>query len=486
MPETSPVTALPARPILHTLRPPHARGALPTSRTSPTSPTLHPLPGPPTTPAPRPSCPSRPGSLRRRPPPACTRRPVKAWRARLGLTLAVAMWATGPAGAQERPWTASITQSLAHDSNLYRLPSGTSPGPGLGRSDTVSTTTLAGGVDTTFSRQRLSAEAALDVVRHADNSALDHEGHALSAAWDWATVHRLSGRLQAGHARSLRPYDAAVVAGATTRDLQTQADASATARLGVVTRLTAEATLATRSVDYSSAASAASELRADTAALGARWQHTGATTVGAAWRHTRGRYPSDGERYRTHALDLSAELTPSGASEVYLRISPERTRYDLARERNFSGWTGAARWRWRAGGRLTLTLSGVRELGQDAYIERFGGAGRPPSGAAVDDSRVLDRLTLQAEHTLTARTVLRASAETTRRDLLTRTVAGGTVTITEGRDRTDRLAVGLRWRAARALDLGCDLAQEQRHADAALGSDWRATTLGCAARLGWF
>ena len=64
--------------------------------------------------------------------------------------------------------------------------------------------------------------------------------------------------------------------------------------------------------------------------------------------------------------------------------------------------------------------------------------------------------------------------------------APGTVSITEGRDRTDRLAVGVRWRAARALDLGCDLAQEQRRAGAALGSDWRATTLGCAARLGWF
>jgi hypothetical protein len=36
------------------------------------------------------------------------------------------------------------------------------------------------------------------------------------------------------------------------------------------------------------------------------------------------------------------------------------------------------------------------------------------------------------------------------------------------------------------LELGCDLAREQRRAGAALGSDWGATTLGCAARAGWF
>ncbi|MGA1326587.1 MAG: hypothetical protein ACO305_08180 [Rubrivivax sp.] len=474
MPDTRPLPARLALQILHALTAPHALGAV-TALPAGIDPRGR-----------APSHPARPKAHRARASWARPGGPTGRWLTQLGLPLAVALATAGPASAQDRPWTATVTQSLEHDTNLYRLPSGTSPGAGLGRSDTVSTTTLAGGVDTTFSRQRLSADAALDIVRHADNSALDHEGHALSAAWDWATAHRLSGRVQAGHARSLRPYDAAVAAGATARNLETVADASATARLGVVTRLTAEATLATRSVDYSSAASAASELRADTAALGARWQQTGATTLGAAWRHTRGRYPADGERYRSHALDLSAEITPSGASEVYLRLSPERTRYDVARERNFSGLTGAARWRWQAGGRLTLTLSGVRELGQDAYTERYGGADRPPAGAAVDDSRVLDRLTLQAEHRLSARVALRASAETTRRDLVTRTVAGGTVTLSEGRDRTDRLAVGLRWSAARALELGCDLAREQRRAGAALGSDWGATTLGCAARVGWF
>lgn len=395
-----------------------------------------------------------------------------------------ALGAAPDATAQIRPWTLDASQAFSRDTNVYRLAEGVAPGAGLRRGDTLSTTTLAAGLDQRIGRQRLLGEAALRVLRYRDNTRLDHEGHTLAAGWEWETVERLSGTLRAGSARSLRAFDSFTLPGATARNLETAAELSATARLGGTGPLGLEAGLGTRRVDYSDPAYATSELRTDTLAVGARWRPGGATTFGTAWRHTWGRYPAVGDRYHADALDFSAEHSPTGASRLYLRVSPTRARYDAATERDFSGLTGAAQWRWQATGKFALALRAVRDLGQDAYLERYGASGSAAAARGnVDDSTLLTRLALEATHSASAKLQFTAAVGTTRREL-SRLPPGQAVAV-EGHDTTDTAALGLRWQATRLASLGCDAGVERRRVSGALSGPYRASTLGCFAHLGW-
>jgi hypothetical protein len=405
------------------------------------------------------------------------------------LLAALACAAALPAAAQTAPWTLSATQGFSRDTNLYRLPDGVQPSAGLARGDTVSTTTLSAGLDQRIGRQRVLGEAALRALRHRDNERLDHEGYALAAAWDWETVERLSGTLRAGSTRTLRPFDSFALAGAagvTARNLETTDELAAVGRLGGAGRLALEAAAGTRRVGYSDPAYATSELRADTLALGARWRPAGGTVFGAAWRHTWGRYPVLGDRYRADALDLTAETQPSGASRLYLRLSPARARYDSATERDYSGLTGAAQWRWQATGKLALALRAVRDLGQDAYLERYGLEGVATPRGSVDDSTVLTRLALEAGHALTAKVTLTGSLSATRRDLARPGLPSlGQPAVLEGRDTTTGAALGVRWAPTRTATLGCDAGLEHRSARGALSGPYQAATLACFGRIGW-
>jgi hypothetical protein len=386
--------------------------------------------------------------------------------------------------AQIQPWTLTASQELSRDTNVYRLADGVAPAGGLKRGDTLSTTTVAAGLDQRIGRQRLLGEAALRVLRYRGNDSLDHEGHTLSAAWAWETVERLSGTLRAGSTRSLLPYASEAVPGSTSRNLETTNELAALARLGGQGRLSFEAALGTRQVDYSDPAYATAELRTDTLALGGRWRAGGALVYGAAWRHTWARYPGLGDRYHVDALDFSAESAPAGASRLYLRLSPTRARYDAATERDFSGLTAAAQWRWQAGGKLALTLRAVRDLGQDAYLERYGSDG---SAAAVrgnvDDSTVLTRVVLEGVYAYSDKTQLITSLGATRREL-TRLPPGQTALL-EGRDTTAAATLGVRWAPTRHAALGCDAGLERRTARGTLSGPYNASTLTCFGRLGW-
>lgn len=388
------------------------------------------------------------------------------------------------AAAQTRPWTLTASQEFSRDTNVYRLADGVAPAGGLRRGDTLSTTTLAAGLDQRIGRQRLLGEAALRVLRYRDNGSLDHEGHTLAAAWAWETVERLSGTLRAGSTRTQRPYDSFVLPGATARNLETTDELAAVARLGGQGRASLEAALGTRRVDYSDPGLALAELRTDTLALGGRWRPGGAAVYGAAWRHTWGRYPVLGDRYGVDALDFSVELAPTGASRLYARLSPTRARYDNATERDFSGLTAAAQWRWQASGKLALTLRAVRDLGQDAYLERYGSDGSAAAvRGSVDDSTVLTRVALEAAHAFSDKLQFSAGLGTTRREL-TRLPPGQAVAL-EGRDTTATATLGLRWAATRHATVGCDAGLERRTADGPLSGPYGATTLACFARLAW-
>jgi len=298
--------------------------------------------------------------------------------------------------------------------------------------------------------------------------------------------------LRAASARALRPLDPDAAAGPSARNLESQDEAVALVRLGGAGRLSVEGLLGSRGVRYSDPAFDAAELRTHSAALGLRWRPGAATTLGAAWREARGRYvnaPGDNDRYRTRALDLSMTWASTPLHRLYLRASPLRARYDQRSQRDFSGLTGAVAWQWQPRSGWQVTARAVRDLGQDAYLERYGyegtGAQALPGGH-LDEGVVLTRLSVSAEKDVTAKVKAVATVASTRRTLAPS--AGGTsATSTTARDHdtTSQAALGLRWAPRRSTQLGCEAATERRQADGPLSTPYSVRSFSCLGRLAW-
>jgi hypothetical protein len=103
--------------------------------------------------------------------------------------VALACSAGAWAQAVDRPYYVGIKQEFAHESNLLDAPAGTAI------HDTVSTTTLLGGLNIPFGRQRAFANATIFHQSFKDLSERNTDGYDLGAGLDWSTVARLSGNL---------------------------------------------------------------------------------------------------------------------------------------------------------------------------------------------------------------------------------------------------------------------------------------------------
>lgn len=399
-------------------------------------------------------------------------------------TLVVLLAAAGSATAQTGPWYVGLMQSFGHDSNVYRVGDGVELPDWASKSDTVSTTALVGGIDLPVGRQHVYGSASLRSNRYQDNDNLDYEGYALNLGVDWATIGRLSGKVELGADRRLASFVTDnEVATSLERNVETVQRARAVVRLGVVTRVTAEAGLAYRHVDYSAAAYQRREHRQTTATAGVRYKLGGATTVGVGLRHVSGEFPRFGtvddqriaDEYTRNGVDLTLRVQPSGSSTIEGRLTLGRTEYELARQRDFSGATGELSWDYAPGGRWKLRATVMRDTGQETYF-----AGNAVLDGLTDYSRRTTWLRLRGDYELTGKVALNVTASYADRDLVrTLPPAPGQPTSVSGSDRTARIALGATWAPTQSLRVGCDLGRERRRASGALSLPYGATTASC-------
>jgi hypothetical protein len=399
-------------------------------------------------------------------------------------TLVALLAAVGGATAQTGPWYVGLMQSFGHESNVYRVGDGVELPGWASKSDTVSTTALVGGIDLPIGRQHVYGSASLRSNRYQDNDNLDYEGYAVNLGVDWETVGRLSGKVELGADRRLASFvtDNEVV-GTLERNVETVQRARAVVRVGVVTRLTAEASLAYRDVGYSAAAYERRAHRQTTATAGARYKLGGATTVGVGLRHVDGEFPRfatvDNQRiadeYTRNGVDLTLRMQPSGSSTIEGRLTIGRTEYELARQRDFSGATGELSWDYVPGGRWKLRATVMRDTGQETYF-----SGNAVLDGLTDFSRRTTWLRVRGDYELTGKIALNASASFAERDLVrTLPPAPGLPASLSGSDRTARLVMGATWAPTPSLRLGCDLGRERRRAGGTLSLPYGATTASC-------
>jgi hypothetical protein len=385
------------------------------------------------------------------------------------IAAALLMLASPLVMAETSPYYIGISQSLGHESNLYRVGGNVGlPAGAKSESDTIATTSLVAGVDQTWGRQRLNGNASLRASRFAKNDQLNNEGYGLNLGLDWETVARLSGRLGVSADRSLRSFDPAYQAGqAAERNIEDNNQVNATVRLGTVTRFTGEATLNARQVRYSAQAYAGSEYNQTGGSLGARYRLGGATTVGLAWRQSHVKYVSRNDPYKRRDIDLTGNWTPSGLTSLYARISHTSTDHSQSPARDFSGLTTELRGSTQITGKVKLTTRLSRDLSQGNSTFDF--QGQTPS---VEFDRVSTALRLGADYDLSAKIALNAGIDHIRRSF------EGTRFAIVGNDRTTSLSLGARWLPTRAIQVGCNLSHDTRSVSQ-VGNPYTSNGVNC-------
>lgn len=409
-------------------------------------------------------------------------------RASRGLAAALTTLAAGAAMAQSSPYYIGVAQSLGHESNLYRVGDGQVLPAGYSKSDTVSGTSLVGGVDQTISRQRVYGSANLRANRYANNKALDNESYGLNLALDWATVGRLSGTLSAAADQNLAQFNNRTATGGveTKKNEVRTNQVDARFRLGVVTKYTLEASLGFRDRSYSADEYASDEYRQTSGSLGLRYRPSGALSLGAALRLTEATYPRfrqiaansyESDRLKRQDIDFTATWQPSALSQFNLRLSPTHTSYDRDTGSDFSGGTGSASWGWQPTGKLKLTTGLSRDTGQssDAVNLGFFGSG------VTDYSRTTTALSVKADYEFSAKIALNAGltyADRALRDSLQ--VNGGAPVVRTGSDNTTILSLGARWLPTRSIQVGCNASAENRSSgNAALSVGLSGSSFSC-------
>ena len=378
----------------------------------------------------------------------------------------------GPAAAQTSPWYLGVVQALGYESNLYRMADAQQLSPDLSRSDTVSVTSLIGGIDQPVGRQRVYGSMNLGLNRYVNNQTLNNDSYGLKLALDWETLERLSGTLRVQADRALTQFNNlnGISGNAETeKNISNTELVDAKVRLGRQTKLSFEAGLGWRQRSYSATAYRSDEFDEATGSLGLRYRPSTLLEMGASLRQTVADYPFyrrtgidtyTSDSLKRRYIDFTASWVPSGASRLAVRVSPTRITYDKSAVSNFSGLTGSADWAWQVSGKTRLQTTLSRDAGQSSDAVDLGLLGPGVS----DRSQVTTALRLKADHELTGKISAYASLTYARRQLSDSVIALPALALSTrtGSDNTTTAALGARWAVTRSGQLGCDVRNERR------------------------
>jgi hypothetical protein len=408
-------------------------------------------------------------------------RPQRQAIARLSLVCLAAL-GCGLAHGQANPFYVGASQSLTHESNLFRGAGGVS------ESDTLSVTSLLLGLDQPIGRQRLFADAVLRAGRYSDHSQLNYTGAGLLAGVDWEAAESLSGRLSYRNDRTLAPTGLDLGIGDPgRRNMQTVQEFALRGLSSKSAPYAVEVGYLHRSLDYSLAEANTLEFEQDTASVGLLYRPTAALTLGLSLRRTDGSYPyavpTDlPDDFKRNDVDLSVVWVASGASTVTARLSRTREDHSALPARDVAGNTGALSWNYKPTGKLNLTADYIRDTGAESTFAG-GGAGAGTATPVVNSAPRATTLQLRGDYEITAKVQALAFVRRLKRDLVNNAAVPG-----RGEDTLQEARLGLNWSPLRSVLVGCSVGREERKAsDSAvtnvLSTPYNANSVSCMAQF---
>jgi Putative beta-barrel porin 2 len=387
---------------------------------------------------------------------------TQARRTALALAAGLTLQAAAVAQSADRPWYVLTSPTNEID-------------------DFISTTTLRGGINQTFGRQRLFANAALNHQRFQELKDRNNNGYNFDAGVDWSTVERLSGTVRLYSTRRQTDFNVGGIVPISLSNLERADDLEFRARLGVVTKLGFEAGVGQRRLRYSAFEFAPRQYDQNYGSLGISYRPSGilGLSAGVGGAKTKYKAPEIGQsvpdRARRSDVFVAANWVPTGASTVDARLAYTKQEFDRATSADFGGMTGNLRWTWKPSGRLSLTTVLLRDLSQDAGFLRLDPSNNLQSGA--DFAQTTNELSVLGRYELTGKIIATGGVAYAKRKL----VEGFTGAV--GRDNTTTLSAGLAWAATRTITAGCGTSYETRSGSGTGTADFDATRVNCYASV---
>lgn len=391
----------------------------------------------------------------------------------LGLAVLLACSASW---AETDPYTFSVAEALTHDSNVQRAQAGQV------RGDTYSSTDFRAAVDQPFGRQRLMADADIQVNRYVNEGRLNNVAPQLHAELDWSAAERWQGEFGGNFSRQLIRYDLYASQPVTGRNIQTASDGFFRARVGVVTQWTLEGALLANRRIYSQALYDPEEMTRRAAELGLRYQPNPDLQARLLFRRAVGSYPLysptlGADRFDRNDVEAQTSLRFSGATLVDLRLTRGDESHSQQTTRSARLWSGSAGLQWAPTGKLQFNLRWTR----DSDV----GAQELQPGQNAGDTKISRRTDASVTWRATEKIQVLLVYQQTSRDL---DRAGGLGAAPEtGRDLTRVGSLGLQYSPTRSIETGCSVSQERRTTtgDTALSYPFRATVGTCFGKLSW-
>lgn len=359
----------------------------------------------------------------------------------------VALALAGTAQAQTSPYSVSISQGFAHQSNLFGTAGNAGPVP-----DKYAITSLQGGLNLKLSRQRVYANAVIRANRYEDVTALNNNSSGLNLGWDWQTINNLSGELRHAANRSLASY---TTPGAPQigqqKNIETTQQSSASVRYEVASRLALTAGLQRRAAKYSALAYSTGEFTQTESSVGVRYGLPSLLVLGLGLRNGTTDRPRQGDVADRNDIDFTVDWAASGLSTVNARLSYGKEDHSLASAPSTKGTTGSLGWNYRPSDKTGFTLSVSRDTGTSASFAQYAGNAAP---LALFTDNLTTSLAGSFDYAATAKIRLNAALRQAKSQV--NGSSGAT-------DETSRMAsLGANYAYSRSISFNCGISHEKR------------------------
>ncbi|MEJ5897296.1 hypothetical protein WIT60_10635 [Aquabacterium sp. G14] len=365
----------------------------------------------------------------------------------------------GSVGAEELPLYLTLSQSLTRDSNLLRDNNDR-------RSDTISVTTVAGGLNKAYGRQNYRVSASASRNAYSDNKQFDNDGYAVSAEVASEVGSNFKVTLNAGASQFLPNFEDQF--NRTTRNTERNRQASVDVRYGLYGRWSVNAGASYSKVDYQVTES--ENKTSKSVFAGVRYLPSDLAYIGLTLYRTDTELPNRrlvtttavGEDIERTSLNLDTVWQVTGFSRLSGRLGVTSEKHPQDRRRDFDGLTGSASWTFTPAGKATYALSWVRDTNNEG-----GGTFNSTAGQLFSaNKRLTNSLSATATWQATAKIKLNANYTHAQYEEDSELLLAGVTPVSsdEQTGRYNAVSLGVSYQPLRSVGLGCDMQRYDRTA----------------------
>lgn len=362
--------------------------------------------------------------------------------------------AAGLAGAQSSPWYLGVNQAFSYNSNVFRQIEQ------FEQSSWWSSTSLVGGFDQRYGRQRFYGSGNVAANVYGQLSELDNTSYGVTAGWDWETIERLSGKLYASYNQSLADYGGFNVSIQNEKNVEDNAFAYATIEYGLLSLIAADLRLAYSSVRYSLPSYDFNELDQASVTARVRKQFSGQLTAGVGVAYTDGDYAAIDRQFDRYDLFVTGEWRVTGLSTLSGRIGYSWSDYTGVNPYDQDGVTGWLAWNYVPTGKLRFNTRISYDTQANSVFTNA--ADGTPVGLG-QTQWLTSGLQLRANYAYSAKTSFNASLELFQQTQDRNFGSGPAQAFDNTRNRITNLLLGATWLPTRNWRVNCSLTLNDRN-----------------------